>query len=118
MQIKDLARWDFPDDLIAAWQQDGIESLYFLLVQSLKKAKALAQEKMIQVVRESATEDKNWLAAMTWLERTDPDNWGRKDRTRVNPIGKIVIPISHVEIILNQGNGQPVIEGESRELPD
>ena len=37
MQIKDLARWDFPDDLIAAWQQDGIESLLPIQEQAIKR---------------------------------------------------------------------------------
>ena len=37
MQIKDLARWDFPDDLIAAWLKDGIENLLPIQEQAIRK---------------------------------------------------------------------------------
>ena len=37
MQIKDLARWDFPDDLITTWQKDGIETLLPIQEQAIKK---------------------------------------------------------------------------------
>ena len=36
MQIKDLARWDFPDDLISAWQKDGIETLLPIQEQAIR----------------------------------------------------------------------------------
>ena len=60
-----------------------------------------------------------WLAAATFLERRHPDRWGRKDRTRVDINERKAITITHVEVVLNQGEDKPpVIEGESRELKE
>ena len=37
MHIKDLARWDIPDDLIDAWRKDGIENLLPIQEQAIKR---------------------------------------------------------------------------------
>jgi helicase len=37
MHIKDLARWEFPEDLINAWQKDGIETLLPIQEQAIKR---------------------------------------------------------------------------------
>ena len=94
------------------------ESIYLRLVTALKRAEAQAEAELVNVVRESAMVKKEWLPAMTFLERRHPDRWGRKDRTRVDITEKKTITITHVEVVLNQGEGQQVIEGESRELKE
>ena len=121
-------------------EQDGIDSLYLHLVESTKRAEADAEAEMVARVRAAAmpgvkkkvikTDSKgnvteeihetggDWLAAATHLERRHPDRWGRKDRTRVDINEKKTIRIEFVETVLNQGNGPPVIEGESREIKD
>ncbi len=119
----------------------GIDSLYRELSESTKNAEAQAEAEMVARVRAAAspgvkkkvikTDSKgnvteeihetggDWLAAATHLERRHPDRWGRKDRTRVDITERKSIVITHVEVVLNQGDSQsPVIEGESRELKE
>jgi len=81
----------------------------------------LVRKKTITTKDGSVIEDEQfaqpqWLADMTHLERRHPDRWGRKDRTRVDINERKSITITHVEIVLNEGEGTPVIEGEAREL--
>ncbi len=59
---------------------DETNSLYIRLRLALKKAEADAEAKLVNVVRESAEVDRNWIAGMTFLERRHPDRWGRRDR--------------------------------------
>ena len=71
------------------------------------------------VIEDEQYAQPQWLADMTHLERRHPERWGRKDRTRVDINEKKSITITHVEVILNQGDSQPaIIEGELRELKD
>ncbi len=56
------------------------DSLFIRLHLALKKAEAEAESKLVNVVRESAEVDRNWIAGMTFLERRHPDRWGRRDR--------------------------------------
>ena len=58
------------------------ESIYIRLVKSLKKAEAQAEASFLAVVEDSAQVKKEWLPAMTFLERRHPERWGRKDRTQ------------------------------------
>ena len=81
------------------------------------KKKVIKTDSKGNVTEEIHETGGDWLAAATHLERRHPDRWGRKDRTRVDINEKKSITITHVEVVLNQGNDQPqVIEGESREL--
>jgi hypothetical protein len=50
--------------------------------ESTRKAEAQARQRMVSVVAKVAMAG-NWQAAMTFLERRDPDHWGRKDRVDV-----------------------------------
>ena len=47
--------------------------------ESVEKASARAHQAMVDVVRTVALSG-NWQAAMTYLERRDPEHWGRRDR--------------------------------------
>lgn len=44
---------------------------------SIKRAQAVAQKQMIQDIRDGV---ENWQARAWYLERSDPKNWGRKDK--------------------------------------
>lgn len=46
----------------------------------IEKAKGLAEDGMVNVVRESAIVDGNVGAAQWWLSRRYPDSWGKKER--------------------------------------
>ena len=48
----------------------------------VEKAEAEARQKMVGVVMKAAT-DGTWTAAMTFLERRDPEHWGRRERIDV-----------------------------------
>ena len=45
---------------------------------ALEKAQAQARQKMVAIIMKSAPG--SWAAAMTYLERRDPEHWGRRDR--------------------------------------
>ena len=47
MHIKDLARWDFPEDLISAWEKEGIESLLPIQEQAIKRHRLFEGGNMI-----------------------------------------------------------------------
>lgn len=44
---------------------------------SVKRAQAVAQKQMIADIRDGV---ENWQARAWYLERSDPKNWGRRDR--------------------------------------
>ena len=114
-----LQKWIELGSQELAKDEPDTESLYSQLVTALKRAESQAEAELVNVVRESATVKKEWLPAMTFLERRHPDRWGRKDRTRVDINEKKSVTITHVEVVLNQGGSQAqVIEGESRELKE
>ena len=58
----------------------GIEP-YTKLTKSIKKAKAEAEIKNINIVQKAG--EKNWQAAMTLLERKYPQRWARRDKLEV-----------------------------------
>ena len=45
----------------------------------VEKAEAQARQRMVGVVVKAAS-DGTWTAAMTFLERRDPEHWGRRER--------------------------------------
>ena len=73
------------------------ESPYIRLVKSLQKARAQARAEFVAVVREAALVKREWIPAVTYLERTDPEHWGRKDRTRVDVVQKKVFEIVYYD---------------------
>lgn len=56
-------------------KRDG--SPYEAFRDSVKRAKAASQKKMIRDIRRGV---ENWQARAWYLERSDPKNWGRRDR--------------------------------------
>ena len=66
--------------------------IYFEFAQSVKKASSVAKIAMLSVIT-NAARDGNWQAAAWYLERTDPDNYGRRDRIKQEITGKNGGPI-------------------------
>lgn len=72
---------------LTLWKQQGRadieignDTLHSRLFIALKKARAEAQEEMVEVARNAAKQKRDGYLAITFMERTDPENWGRKDR--------------------------------------
>jgi len=87
-------------------EQNGLtseDSIYLRLFESVKKAEAIAEAKLVEVVRESAEVKREWLPAMTFLERRHPDRWGRKDRSQVTIDEHKTITITRVEVVKPEG---------------
>jgi transposase len=51
--------------------------------EQIEKAQAQARQRMVGIVVSAAAAG-NWQAAMTFLERRDPEHWGRKDRVSLS----------------------------------
>ena len=61
------------------------ERIYLFFLERIKKAQVNAEVMAVTFVRTAMST--NWQAAMTFLERTAPDRWGRRDRstqTKIN----------------------------------
>lgn len=54
------------------------EAPYVDLVDAVKKASAAGEMQAVSLIRNAF--NRNWTAAMTFLERRFPDRWGRRDR--------------------------------------
>ncbi len=93
------------------------ESPYISLSNSIKKAHAQSQARLVDTMMEAAVVNKNWLAAARTLESTDRENWWRTDKVIIDNSRKS-ITITHVEVVLDRGGGKEIIEGESRELKE
>jgi hypothetical protein len=53
-------------------------SVAYQFCESIKKAIAEARARNITIIQKHAV--KNWTAAAWWLERSDPENWGKRDK--------------------------------------
>ena len=58
--------------------EQGSNGIHAVFLEAVKKAEAEAEATLVQMVQETAP--KNWLAAMTMLERRWPGGWSRIDR--------------------------------------
>ena len=115
-------------------------SLFARLAAGLKEAETLAEAEMLDVIRQAASPGikqrvtkrntkgeiaidvkegpGDWIAAATYLERRHPERYARRERRQVEVSEKHEIRITHVETVLNSGDGRPVIEGQSREVTE
>lgn len=67
------------------WIRTGKEAKsgkLYKFYQSIQKARAFARALKLEKIQD-AIDDGNWQAAAWWLERTDPDHWGRRQRVEV-----------------------------------
>jgi hypothetical protein len=53
-------------------------SVAYQFCESIKKAIAEARARNITIIQKHAV--KNWTAAAWWLERSDPEHWGKRDK--------------------------------------
>jgi len=95
---------------------DETESIYIRLHKSIQKARAQSRAAMVEVIREAATVKREWLPAITFLERTDPKNWGRRDSLQVDETKRVEITV--IEYCEQPAPPDPAaIEGEFKEVP-
>jgi hypothetical protein len=80
-----------------------IEYPYVEFVEAIKKARAMAIATAVVHVRRAMP--KNWVAAMTFLERSDPEHWGRRDRLDVKATGAFgLIPMTKEDALALKDN--------------
>ncbi len=94
---------------------DETQSVYLRMLKSIQKAKADNRAQFVAVIKEAAVKDRQWLPAITYLERTDPEHWGRKDRTRIDINETKEITITHVEYNLSGAPGHPLLDIEHQQ---
>lgn len=80
---------------------DETDSLYLQLDTAIKNAEGVNESELVQVVRDAATVKREWLPAITMLERRHRERWGRPApvQVQVNNDNRQV-KISRVEIML------------------
>jgi len=111
------------ESTLTKWKQkgredlkNGVESIYSQLIMELKRARALAQVDMVEIARSSAKVKKDGYLAITFLERTDPKNWGRRDSLQVDETKRVEITV--IEYCEQPAPPDPAaIEGEFKEVP-
>ncbi len=57
---------------------------YVRLAEDIEQAIAEVQAERVDQILAAAQDPKNWTAAAWYLERTDPQTWGRKDRVEID----------------------------------
>lgn len=100
----------------AELEENNGGGIYYDFSLAIKKAEADAETELASMIRETALEKREWLPAMTFLERRHPERWGRKDRSTIQIEETKQIIITTVEVVKDYGNR--VIEGEGKELPE
>ncbi len=94
------------------------ESLYTCLNKSLKQADAANEQLMVGVIQDAATIKKEWLPAITFLERRHRERWGRPAPiTQINEKREVTFRIVYEPSISAQVTQGEVVEGEAIELP-
>lgn len=67
------------------WLREGEKAIEgstaYQFCESIKKAIAEARARNVTIIQKHAVN--NWTAAAWWLERTDPENWGKRDRVEM-----------------------------------
>lgn len=68
---------------------------------ALERATAKFNAEMVDQVAAAATSGapNTWQAAMTMLERRDPENWGRRDKTTVEHSGDPIVQLNQVVLV-------------------
>ena len=92
-------------------------SLFRQLTEAVKSARAEVQAEMVEVIKETAGKKKEWLPAAWYLERTNPDGFGRRERHDVH-IEKKEFNIVRVEIVRPESHILPSVDAEVKELTE
>lgn len=81
--------------------------------ESIKKSMAEAQNRNIVLIQKAA--QTNWTAAAWYLERSDPENWGKREKHEVSgPDGKPIETIAITERALDDANLETVLQKYSQ----
>lgn len=86
-----------PVDTLAHIREIGKREKHWVcveLVDGVEKAKAMAEMNAVKKLVKHG--DKNWRAALAYLERTNHEKWGRKDRVEVSGPQGGAIPVAVV----------------------
>jgi hypothetical protein len=83
---------------------------YAKLLADIEAAEAEVRAEMVERVVAASKVPKNWTAAMTYLERRDPENWGRRDTTVVEGGEKPLVNVGQIVLV------DPEARAISREL--
>lgn len=67
---------DIPRETLSRWIAHNVTFRHAVLA-----AEADAELRMLVTVRQAA--EKDWKAALAWLERRRPDDWARQDRVEI-----------------------------------
>jgi len=91
--------------------------MYFDFMIAVKRAEAAAEAELASMIRETALQKKDWLPAITFLERRHRERWGRPAPIGITLDEHKEVHITHVEYNLSPGQEIPqVVEGEASEL--
>lgn len=77
--------------------RDG-EEPYQELYEAVEHSRALLVERLNDVVIEAALEKGNWQAAMTWLERYDPERWGRNKTVTIEHRPRMAAGVVDIDV--------------------
>ena len=81
----------------------------FQFAESIKKSIAEAQNRNIVLIQKAA--QNNWTAAAWYLERSDPSNWGRRDKHEVSgPDGGPIETMAITERSLDDASLEKVLD--------
>jgi len=77
------------------WGEERQSGVYFQFMQAIKKAEAQAVARNVAVIQKAAID--TWQAAAWWLERTQYEHFGRKDKHDITSGGeKLQAPVVRV----------------------
>ncbi|MFC2059005.1 hypothetical protein ACFLTS_05145 [Chloroflexota bacterium] len=91
----------------------GIGSIHADFVQAIGKAEA--EDEIRRVANISKAGETNWVADMTFLERKNPEKWGRKERRDNVDSQEVTFNIVHVDMD-RRHETESIVEGEAKEL--
>jgi len=105
------------------------EEPYLEFFDSIEKARAEAEARMVVLITKAAQEPRTWQAAAWWLERVAPQKYGRVNRTEISgPDGTPIksetknVSLTQAEIIAMAdeilGINAPIINDPSDEKVD
>lgn len=97
-------------------EQKNGGGMYYDFLIAIKNAEAEAEDELVKVIREAGVVKKEWLPAMTMLERRHRERWGRPAPVGITIDDHKELHITHVEYNLGTGDRPQIIEGEVREL--
>jgi hypothetical protein len=70
---------------------DETEQMFVDFAVEVEKARAFAEVSHVETIRQASKD--NWTASAWWLERSNPGNWGRVQRTEITGAGGGAIEI-------------------------